>query len=337
MNKKLIYFLAILLLVGKAGIVIAQPRVSASNQQYMEVNSSQSQTFTNAFQVQISLEGNNKNYPNWSLATTLNQAITNSEGKTLPYSKIKLRLSAITGATFAQIGSGTTPVPLNAPGIQALLINSSNFPLKTSNDEFYKQIVITVDVILEGGTYLDALKTWQAYSMNLAFVLLDNNKSELGRSSAVNGIQIRPDGTYTSPASYGIQVQDNARSGLLELKTMNDYVNGASVTYTNGLTVTSATPYAIQARTSNANFTAGSKTLPVSVINLQLSAATSTSSYTIGLSETSQTVGSGGSNNTSAQAYSYNIRYFTKTNDNRLINAVPDIYSGIVIYEIIPQ
>ncbi|UKT62969.1 hypothetical protein [Pedobacter mucosus] len=316
---------------------VAQPRISTSNQMYMQVSNSQTQTFNNAFQVQISLVGFLRNYPNWSLAAILNQEITNSEGKTLPFSKIKLSLSAVTGATFAQIGSGTTPVQLNAPGIQSLIINSSKLPLQNDGFEFYKQYVFTVDVILAGGTYLDALKSWQNYAMNLAFVLLDNKGVELARSSAINNMQIRPDGTYTSPATYGIQVQDNARSGLLELKTMNDYVNGTSVSYANGLTVTAATPYAIMVRTSNANFSAGTKTLPVSVVNLQLSAVSTSGSYTIPLSETSQTVGSGGTNTSSAQAYKYNIRYFTKANDSRLINAVPDNYSGILIYEIIPQ
>jgi len=337
MNRKSTSLTAIIILMaGLLQQAMAQPRIAASNQNYMQVSSSQTQTFSNAYQVQISLEGNNKTYPNWSLATVLNQQITNSEGKTLPYNKIKLKLSAINGATFQQIGSGTTPVPLNSPGIQALLISSSNYPLSNHQDEFYKNIVITIDVILEGGSYLDALKTWQAYSINLAFVLLDNNGTELGRSSAVNGMQIRPDGNYTTPASYGIQIQNNARSGLLELKTMADYTNGASVSYTDGLTVTAATPYAIQVRTSSANFTAGNNSLPVSVVNLQLSAGSSAGA-TVALSETSQTIGTGGSSTTNAQAYRYNLRYFTKANDNRLMNAVPNNYSGILIYEIIPQ
>lgn len=325
------------LLLGFTVNAWAQPRLSASNQQYMEVRSSQTQTFSNAFQIQITLEGNNKNYPNWSLGTILNQPITNSEGKTLPYGKIKLKLSAVNGTTFQQIGSGTTAVPLSAPGNTAILINSSNYALKNDNNQFYSQIIFTVDVILEGGSYLDALKTWQAYSLNLAFKLLDNRGVEISRSSATNGMQIRPDGSYTTPASYGIQVQNDAKSGLLELKTMNDYVNGASVTYTNGLTVTAATPYAIQVRSSSANFSAGSKTLPVSIVNLQLSAATGSSSITVPLAETAQTVGQGGSTTSSAVSYKYHIRYFTKANDSRLINAVPDTYSGILIYEIIPQ
>jgi len=338
MNKANIVFQVLMLFViGFFNQAFAQPKIAASNQTYMQVSSSQTQTFGNAFQLQISIEGNNKNYPNWSLGAILNQPISNSEGKVLPYGKIKLKLSAINGATFQQIGSGTTPVPLNSPGIQSLLISSSNYPLSNGNDEYYKNITLTVDVILEGGSYLDALKTWQAYSLNLAFVLLDNRGAELSRSSATNAMQIRPDGNYTTPASYGIQVQDNARSGLLELKTMNDYVNGTSVSYANGLIVTAATPYAVQVRTSNAYFSAGSNTLPVSVINLQLSAAGGSGSGTIALSETSQTLGNGGSNTANAETYKYNIRYFTKANDSRLINAVPNNYSGILIYEIIPQ
>ncbi|SES12076.1 hypothetical protein [Pedobacter rhizosphaerae] len=338
MNKHILTLgITLLTLLGFSVNSWAQPRLSASNQQYMEVRSSQTQTFSNAFQIQITLEGNNRNYPNWSLGAILNQPITNSEGKTLPYGKIKLKLSAVNGATFQQIGSGTTAVPLSAPGNTALLINSSNYALKNSNSDYYSQIIFTVDVILEGGTYLDALKTWQAYSLNLAFTLLDNRGAELSRSSATNGMQIRPDGTYTTPASYGIQVQNDAKSGLLELKTMNDYLNGASVTYTNGLTVTAATPYAIQVRSSSANFMAGSKALPVSVVNLQLSSASGSSSITIPMAETAQTIGNGGTTTTSAVNYKYHIRYFTKANDSRLINAVPDTYSGIIIYEIIPQ
>lgn len=323
------------LLTSFAGL--CQPRLTASNQMYMEIANSQTHTFSNAFQVQITLEGNNKSYSNWSLGAILNQPITNPEGKTLPYSKIKLRLSAVNGATFQQIGSGTTAVPLSAPGNTALLINTSNYTIRNGPYDFYSQIIFTVDVIIEGGTYVDALKTWQSYSLNLAFNLLDSRKAELSRASAINGIQIRPDGTYTPAATYAIQVQDNARSGLLELKTMNDYVNGASVTYSNGLIVTAATPYAIQVRTNSANFVAGSKTLPVSVVNLQLSSATSSAAVTVPLAATAQTIGQGSTSTTNAVGYKYHIRYFTKANDSRLINAVPDTYSGILVYEIIPQ
>jgi hypothetical protein len=315
----------------------AQARIGASNQNYISVATSKDQTFSNAYQVQLDVLGILRNYPNWSLGMILLQPITNSEGKTFPFTKLKLKLSAVNGTTFQQIGSGTTPIPLSTPGTQSLLINSSKYALSTEWYEFYKSIVFTVDLVLEGGTYMDALKSWQAYSLNIAFVLLDRNGNELGRSSAVNGMQIRPDGSYQSPASYGIQVQDNARSALLELKTMNDYANGASVSYANGLSVTAATPYAIQVRMGSANFSSGKNSLPVSVANLNLIPATGGTGGSITLSETAQTILNGGAMTSSSQLYRYNVRYFTKANDARLNNAVPDSYSGLVIYEIIPQ
>ncbi len=336
-SARIIFLITIIFVFGFLTDAATQPRISASNQNFIQVSSSQTQTFTNAFQVQISLVGVSQNYPNWSLAASLNQEITNGEGKTLPHNKIKLSLSDANGTTFSQIGSGTTPVQLNGPGIRSLLISSSKVPLQNSSSEFYSQYVFTVDVTLQGGTYLDALKSWQNYAMNIAFLLLDNKGVELARHSAVDGIQIRPDGTYAPPATYGIQIQNNARSGLLELKTMNDYVNGASVSYDNGLIATAATPYSIMVRSSSANFNAGTKTLPISVVNLQLTSTNNSGFYTTPLSESSQTVGIGGTNTASAQAYKYNIRYFTKANDSRLINGAPDNYSAILIYEIIPQ
>ncbi|WP_316851336.1 hypothetical protein [Pedobacter agri] len=335
MNRYLLLTLFCLLLFS--GRIFAQARISASNQNYISVSSSKDQTIANTFQIQLDVLGFNRNYPDWSLGMILLQPITNSEGKTFPFSKLKLKLSAVNGTTFAQIGSGTVPVPISAPGVRSMMITSSNYPLSTGFFGFYDIIVFKVDLIIEGGTYMDALKSWQAYALNMAFVLLDRNGNELGRSSAVNGMQIRPDGSYQSPVSYGIQVQDNARSALLELKTMNDYANGASVSYANGLSVTAATPFAVQVRMGSANFSSGKNALPVSVANLNLSPSTGGTGGSIKLSETSQTILNGGSITGSSQVYRYNVRYFTTANDARLINAVPESYTGIVIYEVIPQ
>lgn len=315
----------------------AQIRMGASNQQWIAVSNSRDQVFSNTFQIQIDLDGQNVSYPLWNLGMVLNQPITNSEGKTYPFNKIKFRLSAVNGMTFQQIGSGTTAIPLSSPSMSALFINKSNAPIANGNGEYHRQVVFTVEMLLEGGSYMDALKSWNNYVINLGFVFYDRDGRELLRSSAVNSMQVQPNGSYESPASYAIQVQDNARSGLLELKTMNDYVNGAAVNYANGLTVTAATPYAIQVRTGSAQFSSGHNSLPVSVVNLSLSAANNSGMSTITLSENNQTVLRAGSSTSTSELFRYHIKYFTKPNDSRLNNAASETYSGIVIYEIVPQ
>ncbi|RZK15491.1 MAG: hypothetical protein EOO86_16600, partial [Pedobacter sp.] len=104
MNRYLLLTFSFLLLIS--GEIFAQARISASNQNYISVANSKDQTIANTYQVQLDVLGFNRNYPDWSLGMILLQPITNSEGKTFPFNKLKLKLSAVNGTTFAQIGSG---------------------------------------------------------------------------------------------------------------------------------------------------------------------------------------------------------------------------------------
>src|SRR5690606_1147160 len=116
--------------------------------------------------------------------------------------------------------------------------------------------IFTFDIIIAGGSYLQALKTYSQYELGLTFTILKANDEVLSQSSSNINMQIFPEDTPPTEPTYGIQVNGNAREGLLEFKTISDYANGVSQIYQNGLSIISNTPYVVQVRSQSVNFEA---------------------------------------------------------------------------------
>src|SRR5690606_11892043 len=118
------------------------------------------------------------------------------------------------------------------------IIPNSQYAIRTGSQHLNNnQLRFSFDIIVEGGSYLEQLKSWQNYVMNMEFTFTSSvvNPSKTNR---VIQFQIHPDDTPPIAPTYGIQINSNARNGLLEFKTLSDYVNGVSQTYPNGLLVT---------------------------------------------------------------------------------------------------
>ena len=308
---------------------------SESNSNWIKLSSYAGSTTFNAFRFSINIRGNNINYPNWSLVVRANPPISNSEGKTFDPSKISIRINQISGGpTLADVGASKTPIPLSFNDVY--IVNRSKFPLKNGSDEYYKKYTFDFDILIAGGSYLEALKTWEQYRMFLTFSVLGANDKVITQSSSDVGMQIYPDDMPPSEPTYGIEINSNARNGLLEFKTMTDYVNGVEQTYQNGLSVTSTTSYAVQVRSLKNNFEADANTLPVSTVSLEIKDPNNSGvGGTKPLSENDQTIFR--ATNPNKKARLYNIRYFTQPNDERMIYAKPASYETTLVYTLVPQ
>ncbi|MDD2475681.1 MAG: hypothetical protein PHI32_07200 [Dysgonamonadaceae bacterium] len=308
---------------------------SESNSSWIELTSYTGSTTYNAFRFSINLSGKNINYPNWSLVVRANPPITNPEGKIFDPTKISIRINQVTGGpTLADLGANQTPIPLSFNDKH--IINRSSFPLRNGPEEYYKKYTFDFDVLIEGGSYLENLKTWSQYILSLTFSVLGANDKSITQSSPQVFMQIYPTGTPPSEPTYGIQVNSNARNGLLEFKTITDYVNGVSQTYQNGLSVTSNTGYAVQVRSLKTNFEAGTHILPVSAVSLEIKDPNNSAvGGTISLSGNDQTVFN--ATNSGTQPRLFNLRYFTQPNDERMLNAKPASYETTLVYTLAPQ
>jgi hypothetical protein len=122
---------------------------------------------------------------------------------------------------------------------------------------------------------------------------------------------------------------------LLEFNTMEDYLNGKSVTYTDGLTVSATTAYQVTVRSTSPHFSSAiGDTLPLDVVRLQLSGGPGTTAP-VTLSTAAMTILQGLS--TGGASETFDITYSTEANDPRLFNVPSEQYETSLLYEISPQ
>ncbi len=330
----LIFSFAVIILSGQQSY--AQKIETSTSTDYTQVKSYLGIT-SPAFRLQVAISPNNVNFPNWALMVRVNGPIKNGEGKEIEPRKISIRIKSITGdgPTIQQLGIQNNPIPLSQ--VNQPIVQSSLWALSTGPNNYYRQFLITFDIIIAGGSYLENLKTYNAYTIGLTFSILDRNSSSLSQSSGSAGIQIVPEGTPPVDPVYSIQVNSNANNGLLEFKSISDYVNGVSQIYTNGLSVISSTPYALQVKAQSSAFESLESSIPLNTVSLNLKAVNNSSvAGTVQLSNAAQTI-INSVINSGTQARAFDIRYFTSPSDTRLQNAKPDMYRATLIYTLIPQ
>ena len=333
-NKTVLVLLVFILIAFFATNKLAAQVTSESNANWIKLNSYQGSTTYNAFRFSINLKNPSINYPNWSLAVRANPPITNPEGKLFDPSKIKIRINQVSGGpTLGDLGANQTPVPLSFE--DNYIIRRSKYPLRHGPNDWYSKYTFDFDILIDGGSYLENLKTWSQYVMSLTFTVVAANDKLITESSSQISMQIYPNDAPTQP-SYSIQINSVARNGLLEFKTISDYVNGVSQEYPNGLTVSSVTPYAVQVRSLKSSFEAGAYTLPVSTVNLEIKDPNNSGvGGTKALSDNAQTIFH--ATNPDKNPRLFTIRYFTQPNDERMINAKPASYETTLIYTLVPQ
>lgn len=315
---------------------------------YMQINSYNGNSNSDAYNVTFAANGN-LNVPHWKLSAKLKQSIVSPDGKyTIPANKISFQPISTTGQSYpnpipsiAQIGAPQN-VYLQENG-ESYLIPDANAPLynQPSQPGGYYNLQLKYGITVLGGAYLGKFPSWTTFTAAIEFTAYDQYNAVIGKMTHTYQFQI---GSITDapPAAeeLSLKVNTNAANGILEFKTLQDYSNGTSVTYSNGLLVNSNSNFQIKVRSlQNEMRSPSGNTIPVDVVHLTLMATTTTNPnqqiFPIVLSSSSQIIAQANSN--TKIDYRYDIRYFTKPQDVRLINAKSDSYATTLQYEITPQ
>lgn len=311
----------------------AQVTTIATTEPLTQVTSNTATTSPNAYRLQISIPSGVVYHKNWSLSVRVNGNITNSEGKIIPASNISIRINNVIGTgdlpTIGQLGAKTVRLSASDQAVA----DKVDWEM-TSGGQSLKVFSITFDIIIAQNIY-NSFESDKNYNLNLIFTLKQTNGSQISTATAPpHSIRFFP---AAPPPVYSIQMNLNAINGLLEFKSISDYVNGVSQTYDSGLSVVSNTPYALQVKAQSAVFESLDGSIPLNTVSLNLKASNNSSvAGTVQLSNAAQTI-INNLTNSGTQARDFDIRYFTSPNDIRLQNAKPDTYKTTLIYTLMPQ
>ncbi len=321
------------------GNLVAQVS-SDSNSKYIKVESYNGSTTPKAFQFSVALSGENLNYANWSLAVSVNGLIRNSESKFLDPSKVKIRINEVLGhgITLGGIGASQEYIPLSNE--DRLVIIGSSFPLKTGDhNDNNKRHTFEFDILVEGGNYLEQLKSWQAYDMSLTFaVLRANGKTVLTQSSSNIGMQIYPEGIPPSGPEFGFEVNANASLNFTKPEDYTKQVENAP--NSSWLKVTSKnTPYIVRVKTNSSDFSGDKGIIPVNAVSMKVDGPTNSALGAIipsvSLSPNEQVVFNGKA--TGTNPHLLDVRYFiTKSEAEKLATKQPGQYTTTLTYTLSP-
>lgn len=317
---------------------------SGSSNTYLNVYSYDGAVSIDAYRLRFEYTGNNLNVPNWKISMRVKGPIVSSDGKVFPSEKISLVAVRTEGQannpgplpTLSEIGV-RPHVALDGLS-EVFLVPYSNEPLyNVSQYSTYYDLKIIFNLVVAGGGYLADLHEYRQFRVPFQFTAYRNDNTVIGVYDQDYTIQVHlltgdppPDENQ-----YSIRVSTEASNGLLEFKTMADYLNGKSVTYTDGLSVSATTAYQVTVRSIPAHFSSAvGNTLPLDVVRLQLTGGAGTMAP-VALSTDTKTILQGLSTNGASQHF--DITYSTEANDARLFNVPSDHYTTSLMYEISPR
>jgi len=340
MNKRIVQ---ILLFLSVASFSYGQMGLDGWSHSHMNIFTFNGETDVDGFTLRLFYNGTNLNEPHWKLSVRPMGPIQSTNGTLLfPAEKISLVPTRTQGQasnpgpipTVSQIGM-PSPVPLNGMS-EVFLVPSSNAPLyNVSQWSSYYELRMIFNLVVAGGAYLNQLQK-NNFHFTLRFTAYRQDNSVIGYLDIGYTIQVHKlSGVPPVENEYSILVSTEASNGLLEFNTVEDYLNGKSVTYTDGLTLSATTAYQVTVRSVSANFSsAGGDTLPLDVVRLQLSGGSGTTAP-VTLSTAARTILQGLS--TGGASETFDITYSTEANDQRLFNVPSEQYETSLLYEISPQ
>lgn len=313
--------------------------IDGGGEGYASVRSYSGVVKENNYILQLDVNGEDVNISNWSISARVKEPIRNSEGKVLDPSKMSLRLNNISGKqdvpTIQQVGAIIGKIPLSLADVP--IIPNSQYGIRNGSQHLNNnQLRFSFDIIIEGGGYLEELKSWQNYVMDIEFTFRSPAVSQ-SKTNRIIQFQIHPDDTPPITPTYGIQINSNARNGLLEFKTLNDYVNGVSQTYPNGLLVTANTPYVVQVKTNSLSFIDGNNEFPVEYVMLSIKdsnngAVGGNISLSNNLTDVFRAI------NTNTQPRLFDITYSMKPGEAQMLGIKSGSnYQTTLTYTLIPQ
>lgn len=337
MKNRLIALSAILFLF----VLVATERLSAQHvtshaySGWIKLDSYKGSVTKDAFTYMLHI-GRKAEYDDWAMKVRANPIITNSEGKEIDPSKISIQLKRVEGGpSLSDLEAIRRPIPLSYA--DQYIIEEADEDLEL-DDDYYDRWDFKFDIIIEGGEYLEALKSWDQYTMCLTFSVWDEDKRLISESDACVRMQIYPNDMPPYEPTYGIQIRGDARDGLLEFKTVTDYVNGVEQQYEAGLSITSETSYQLQVRSLTNQFESEFNTLPIETVSLEIQDSDNKGTRgAIVLSADPQTVFRVRKNNKKKETRHFNLRYFTQPGDERLIQATPASYKTTLMYTMTPD
>lgn len=326
-------------------VFFSQISVSSWTNSYLQINSYNENINPDAYTVTFAGNGN-INIPNWRLSARLKQNITANSGNYIfPANKISFQPVSAVGQAYpnptpslAEIG-----VPLNTimqEGAEFFLIPKSNAALynQPSQPNGYYNLQLKFSLRVAGGSYLGIYPSWITFTAPVEFTAYDQNNNIIGKMEHQFHFQIGALSGNPNETELSLKVNGNAANGVLEFNSIQDYKDGASVVYPKAISVKSNTNYQITVRAVQGNFTSQQgNSIPVNTVQLVLLPLLQNQSliYPVSLNMSSQLIAKG----TSSQGnyYNYDVKYFTKPNDEYFINAKPEEYSATLQYEITPQ
>ncbi|NCB27642.1 MAG: hypothetical protein EOM62_19645, partial [Bacteroidia bacterium] len=244
MNRKIVFLL--LAMLGGVTLLSAQStQVNFTWQggaDYLSVKSVSGVTTSNPM-ASFKISGNgNINLPNWKISAQITNYPVKSGSESFPVEKV-IFLSGYTDGdlvpnpvpTPAQIGI-PAKIPLKPGNSEVFLVPASNAAIvnqsSNQNDYFYINLYFYLQV--EGGSYLRKLTTWSNFVFNMRYTLYDQFGGVRGTLDHPFTIQIAPMSGPSLP-ELSISFSTNASNAMIELNTLQDYLQGKRVTYANGL------------------------------------------------------------------------------------------------------
>ncbi|WP_313376482.1 hypothetical protein [Chishuiella sp.] len=317
----------------------SQFTINAYNGGWIPVSSSSGATVSNVGVIQLHLSGP-LNYNSWSIVARVTSPIVNSDNKVFPVEKLSFKYNTYSTQqyyaenypTITQLGVIQNNISMSFSPVYFI----KNSPLAiTIPSGKYGGIQLSYDVVIEGGNYLNNLKSWNNYPIKLEFNILNEFGTVIATSSYSVEMQISPSGNYDTTPTLAITLSTAAINGELVFNTIQDYKNGVTKEYQDGLNVSSDTPYEIQVASVNEYFqSTSSDNLDLSSIKVQLKdTETGAISNQVNLANYNQTIYSSSTKSTSKN---YNIIYSTSAEDQKILNSKSGNYTTSLQYTIIP-
>lgn len=309
-----------------------QVQIGAIGRGEITVNGYEGATKSEIMTAQIHLNhATNTDMSQWSLTYKVNGTITNGT-QTFPPDKIKLRFSNMTyqntndaniipTASTLMLKTGLLPLAYS----NSFLVQNSTYNLALLNN-YYLQLVLNYDAIVDNGVYLAQYSSGTAYPINITLEVRDKNGVVKSSGTANFTLKIVPiysgNGMLFDPAAQNIS---------LEFNSSNAYTTGVSKTYTQAFSTVSTTGYTVKVSAQNTNLTSGATILPVNAIKLTVRDTTTQAlKSTVNLSTVKQILIDSATGHTTKF---FDTTYSTDAGDTRFMNKPFGQYSGILVFE----
>lgn len=174
----------------------AQSVTGETQSSYIRLTSYTGVIANNVFGLRIHARGNNINIAKWTLTARIDDEIVNSEGKVFEPSKISIRINNVSDdtPTIKQMGANNKPISLKEE--EFIIIKNSNVPIWTDSINNHKEFYFSFDIIIEGGEYLETLKSFDQYVINMVFSLKNEEEKLIFETPSSILMQVIPQVDY---------------------------------------------------------------------------------------------------------------------------------------------